>query len=205
MKINYPGDAEALRAEIAAAAARMIAEDGANYGSAKRKAAKIILGNQKVRGDILPDNAQIEAEVREYQLLFFGDSQAERLRHLRQLALELMESLSDFCPYLTGAVLNGTAGEHSDIHLQLFAESGKEVALFLLNQNVNYEVSEAPHFRLPGRTVEVLSFFWQGEAAHLTLYEHDDLRHAGKGGPQKRLERADLAALKRLLAPETDY
>jgi len=158
-----------------------------------------------VRGDILPDNAQIEAEVREYQLLFFGDSQAERLRHLRQLALELMESLSDFCPYLTGAVLNGTAGEHSDIHLQLFAESGKEVALFLLNQNVNYEVSEAPHFRLPGRTVEVLSFFWQGEAAHLTLYEHDDLRHAGKGGPQKRLERADLAALKRLLAPETDY
>ena len=205
MKINYPGDAEALRAEIAAAAARMIAEDGADYGTAKRKAAKIILGNQKVRGDILPDNAQIEAEVREYQSLFFGDAQAERLRHLRQLALELMERLSDFTPYLTGAVLNGTAGEHSDIHLQLFAESGKEVAVFLLNHNVNYEVSEAQHFRHPGRTVEVLSFFWQGEAAHLTLYEHDDLRHAGKGGPQKRLERADLAAVKQLLEPQNDH
>ena len=205
MKINYPGDAEALRAEIAAAAARMIAEDGADYGTAKRKAAKIILGNQKVRGDILPDNAQIEAEVREYQSLFFGDAQAERLRHLRQLALELMEHLSDFTPYLTGAVLNGTAGEHSDIHLQLFAESGKEVAVFLLNQNVNYEISEAPHFRHPGRTAEVLSFFWQGEAAHLTLYEHDDLRHVGKGGPHKRLERADLAAVKQLLEPQNDH
>ena len=204
MKINYPGDAEALRAEIAAAAARMIAEDGADYGTAKRKAAKIILGNQKVRGDILPDNAQIEAEVREYQSLFFGDEQAERLRHLRQLALEIMQSLSDFSPYLTGAVLNGTAGAHSDIHLQLFAESGKEVAVFLINQNIHYEVSEAPHVRHPGRTVEVLSFFWQGEAVHLTLYEHDDLRHAGKGGPQKRQERADIVAVKRLLAPQND-
>ena len=204
MKITHPGDAEALRAEIAAAAARMIAEDGADYGTAKRKAAKMILGNQKIRGDILPDNAQIEAEVREYQTLFFGDAHAERLRHLRELALALMEKLSDFSPYLTGAVLNGTAGEHSDIHLQLFAESGKEVAVFLLNQDVNYEVSEAPHFRYPGRSVEVLSFFWQGEAAHLALYEQDDMRHAGKGGAQKRLERADLAAVKRLLNPDND-
>ncbi len=204
MKITHPGDAEALRAEIAAAAARMIAEDGADYGTAKRKAARQILGNQKVRGDILPDNAQIEAEVREYQALFFGDAHAERLRHLRLLALELMEKLSDFSPYLTGAVLNGTAGEHSDIHLQLFAESSKDVAVFLLNQNVNYEVSEAPHLRHPGRTVEVLSFFWQGEAAHLALYEVDDVRHAGKGGPQKRVERADLAAVRELLNSETN-
>eukprot|EP01036_Dinobryon_divergens_P058505 gene58506-78044_t len=49
--INYPNDAELLRSEIAAAAARMIAEDGADYGSAKRKAAKLILGNNKVSGD----------------------------------------------------------------------------------------------------------------------------------------------------------
>ena len=202
MKINYPGDAEALRAEIAAAAARMIAEDGADYGTAKRKAAKLVLGNQKVRGDILPDNAQIEAEVREYQSLFFGDEHAERLRHLRELALELMEKLSEFKPYLTGAVVNGTAGEHSDLHLQLFAESSKDVAVFLLNQNVNYEVSEAPHLRHPGRSVEVLSFLWKGEAAHLSLYELDDLRHAGSGN--KRAERADMAALRELLAGEEE-
>ena len=202
MKINYPGDAEALRAEIAAAAARMIAEDGADYGTAKRKAAKLVLGNQKVRGDILPDNAQIEAEVREYQSLFFGDEHAERLRHLRELALELMEKLSEFKPYLTGAVVNGTAGEHSDLHLQLFAESSKDVAVFLLNQNVNYEVSEAPHLRHPGRSVEVLSFLWKGEVAHLSLYELDDLRHAGSGN--KRAERADMAALRELLAGEEE-
>ena len=91
MSIHTPSDAEHLRAEIAAAAARMIAEDGADYASAKRKAAKLIIGHQKIRGDVLPDNAQIEAQVREYQALFFGESQPQRLRHLRLIALELME------------------------------------------------------------------------------------------------------------------
>ena len=203
MKINHPGDAEALRAEIAAVAARMIAEDGADYGTAKRKAAKLILGNQQVRGDILPDNAQIEAEVREYQTLFFGEEHGLRLRQLRELAVELMEQLADFSPFLTGAVLNGTAGEHSDIHLQLFSESSKDVAVFLLNQGIHYEVWETAHFRSPNRSIEVLSFLWKGEAVHLSLYEYDDLRHTGKAGG-KRTERADLETVRTLLDEENE-
>ncbi len=198
MSINYPSDAELLRAEIAAAAARMIAEDGADYATAKRKAARLVLGNQKVRGDILPDNAQVEAEVREYQALFLGDVQPERLRQLRRLALELMERLAEFSPYLTGAVLNGTAGEHSDIHLHLFADNSKDVAVFLLNANIDYHVSESPHFRNPDRGVETLSFLWKREGVHLTLYDRDDLR----GGSQKRIERADLNAVRALIQPD---
>ncbi len=198
MAIHYPSDAELLRAEIAAAAARMIAEDGADYGTAKRKAARLILGNQRVRGDILPDNAQIEEQVREYQSLFFGEEHAHRLRHLRQLAVELMERLADFHPWLTGAVLNGTATEHSDIHLQLFADNGKDVAVFLLNAGIDYEVSESPHFRFPDRQVETLSFMWKKEAIHLTLYDLGDLR----GGGRRNTDRADLAAVRRLLEDE---
>lgn len=200
MNINYPSDAELLRAEIAAAAARMIAEDGADYGTAKRKAARLILGNQRVRGDILPDNAQIEAEVREYQALFQGDEQSRHLLHLRRLALEIMQRFAEFSPYLTGAVLNGTASEHSDIHLQLFAESSKDVAVFLLNAGIDYEVSETPHFRRPDRSVETLSFFWKNEVIHLTVYDQDDLRGGARSGSGKRIERADTAALKTLLA-----
>ncbi len=203
MTTNYPSDAELLRAEIAAAAARMIAEDGADYGSAKRKAAKLVLGNTKVRGDVLPDNAQIEAEVREYQALFFGEEQAQRLLQLRQLALQLMERFADFSPYLTGAVLNGTAGEHSDIHLQLFSESSKDVAVFLLNSDVDYEVSEASHFRYPDRSVETLSFMWKNEGVHLTLYEHDDLRGAVRTASNRRIERADTAAVRLLIEEST--
>lgn len=195
MAIHYPGDAELLRAEIAAAAARMIAEDGADYGSAKRKAARLILGNQKVRGDILPDNAQIEDQVREYQALFFGAEHALHVLHLRRLALELMEMLAEFGPCLTGAVLNGTATEHSDIHLQLFADNSKDVAVFLLNAGIDYEVTESPHFRRPDREVETLSFMWKKEGVHLTLYDPDDQRGAGR----RNLERADLTAVRTLL------
>ena len=199
MDINYPSDAELLRAEIAAAAARMIAEDGADYGNAKRKAARQILGDAKVRGDVLPDNAQIENEVRLYNELFFDDTQPLRILHLRKLALRLMDDLAQFQPYLTGAVLNGTAGEHSDIHLQLFTESAKDVEIFLLNKNVNFEVSETRHFKSNHAPVETLSFLWHKEGVHLTVYQPDDLRGAIKTKTGARLERANSIALQALI------
>ena len=197
---NYSSNIETLRAEIAAAAARMIAEDGADYGTAKRKAAKQILGNTKVRGDIMPDNAQIEEEVRQYNELFFADSQPARLLHLRKLALRMMDELAQFTPYLIGAVLNGTAGEHSDIHLQLFPESAKDVEIFLINKNVDFEVSESTHFKGRGEPVETLSFLWQKEGIHLALYEIDDLRGALKGGAEGKVVRADRDAVCALIA-----
>src|ERR1700688_507762 len=138
MSSDRSPETEMLRAEIAVAAARMIAEDGADYGSAKRKAARQILGANKVRGDLLPDNEQIEEEVRQHFALFYGDTQPARLLWLRRIALRLMADLAQFSPYLTGAVLNGTAGEHSDIHLQLFTESPKDVEIFLLNKNIRF-------------------------------------------------------------------
>ncbi len=200
---DFISPTEQLRAEIAAAAARMIAEDGADYGTAKRKAAKQLLGNQKVRGEIMPDNEEIEEEVRLYNELFFADTQPARLQHLRRVALKLMQDLQAFRPYITGAVFNGTAGEHSDIHLQLFTPSAKDVEIFLLNKNVNFEVGETPHFR-NGQPVETLSFLLPQkgaapELAHLALYEEDDLRGSVRTASGKRPERGDAAALARLI------
>lgn len=197
---NYSSDIEQLRAEIAATAARMIAEDGADYGTAKRKAARQILGNVKVRGDIMPDNAQIEDEVRVYNELFFNDSQPARLLALRQLALRVMEELAQFSPYLTGAVLNGTAGEHSDIHLQLFTDSSKDVQIFLLNKNIDFEVSETSHFKSRSEPVETVSFLWQNDGIHLAIYETDDLRGAVKNTPDGRPQRADLETVRNLIS-----
>lgn len=199
MATNYPSDIESLRAEIAAAAARMIAEDGADYGTAKRKAAKQILGDAKVRGDILPDNAQVEDEVRIYNELFFSDTQPARLLHLRKLALKMMQELAQFAPYLTGAVLNGTAGEHSDIHLHLFAESPKDVEIFLLNKNIHFDVSESAHFKGRSEPVETVSFMWRNEGIHLALYETDDLRGAVKSSVTGRPERAGIETVRALI------
>lgn len=195
----YSSDIEQLRAEIAASAARMIAEDGSDYGTAKRKAAKQILGSTKIRGDFMPDNAQIEEEVRIYNQIFFSDTQPARLQHLRELAIQLMKDLAPFSPYLTGAVLNGTAGEHSDIHLQLFTDSPKDVEIFLLNKNMDFEVTETPHFQGRKDAVETISFMWHHEGVHLTVYARDDIRGFAKFSSEGRLERADIDAVLKLI------
>lgn len=202
MSSFFSSDTEQLRAEIAAAAARMIAEDGVDYATAKRKAARQILGNNRVRGDILPDNQQIEDEVRIYNELFFSESQPARLRHLRELAVRVMEELEPFQPYLTGAVLNGTAGEHSDIYLQLFADSAKDVEIYLLNKGIDFDVSESAHFDGRGDDVETLSFVWQNEGIHLALYDPSDLR-SGRKGADGRAERAPLQAIRAMLEPDS--
>jgi hypothetical protein len=197
--ILYPSDGEHLRMEIAMAAARMIAEDGTDYATAKRKAAKLILGNSKTHGDVMPDNAQVEAEVREYQALFMGDEQPARLKALRLLAGELMQTFERFHPRLVGAVVNGTAGEHTDIHIQLFPESSKDVAVFLLNADVDYVVGETAHTKQRGEFVETYSFMWKNEGVHLTMYEPDDVRGASKTGYGNAQEYLNLRALKALL------
>lgn len=193
-------DIQQLRAEIAAAAARMIAQDGADYASAKRKAARQVLGDEQSASGVLPDNEQVEDEVRKYQSLFLSESQPARLHALRTIALQVMEALAQFSPYITGPVLSGTAGEHDDIHLQLFADSAKEVEIFLLSHDVAIDISETPHFK--GRRhepVETVSFLWHNEGIHAELYELNDLRGARKLRADGRLQRADAAALRALM------
>ncbi|WP_224018212.1 MULTISPECIES: UDP-N-acetylmuramate--alanine ligase [Paraburkholderia] len=197
-------DPQRVREEIAIAAARMIAEDGLDYATAKRKAARQVAGDARIEGAWLPDNDQIEEEIREYQALFMGESQPAVLRRLREIALDWMLQLAKFNPFLTGAVLNGTAGEHSDIHLQIFCDNAKDVAIWLLNANVQYDVSETRHFAARGY-VETLSFLWKPSrdeepvGIHLALYNTDDLRGAVRADPRGRLPRADARALQALI------
>jgi hypothetical protein len=200
MMPNSNDDLQQVRARIAATAARLIAQDGADYSTAKTKAARQVLGVDRPSPNYLPDNIQVEDEVRRYQALFQGPAQAARVKHLRGVALEVMEQLAEFRPYITGAVLNGTAGEHDEVHLQLFADSAKDVEIWLLNRNVNIDISETPHFK-GGRhdPVETVSFMWQKEMVHAELYEMNDLRGALKPRADGRLHRADAAALRTLM------
>lgn len=182
------------------AAARLIAQDGADYSTAKRKAAIQILGGVKTPGNVLPDNAQIEEQVHQYNALFLSESQPARLLHLRTLAQQLMAQLQQFNPYLTGAALHGTAGEHSDIHLQLFTESAKDVGIYLLNKNIHFDVSEVPHFNQRCDPVETLSFMWQQEGIHLTVYHQDDLRNMTKKGRSGKIERLNSAGVAAIIS-----
>ena len=130
-----------LRTELAATAARLIAEEGCEYAQAKRRAVQEILG-EGARRSTLPDNQEVEHELRRYLKLFGGAAHRALLAALRGVAAEMMQTLNEFEPYLVGAVLNGTATEHSDIHLQLFVDSAKDVELRLINLGIDFDVDD---------------------------------------------------------------
>lgn len=173
-----------MRERIAHQAARIIAEDGLlNYASAKHKAARQI-GAPGTRN--LPDNEEVERALRDYQSIYQRDEQSLRLRQLRQLALAAMRLLEPFHPYLTGSVLNGTATRHSDINLQLFTDSAKEVELFLLARQVAYRSGEK-HLYFGGeeRARPVFTLLDGPAEINVMVFDTEDIRQISRGHAEK--------------------
>ena len=186
------------RARIANAAARLMAEEGiGDYASAKRKAARS-LGLPPTTS--MPDNAEIEAELRIHQRLFQDGEHGQRIAHLRQKAADLMAILQQFNPYLTGSVLDGTAGRFADIDIQLFADSAKEVEIFLLNRQIDF-AHATPRSE---RAEAVLTVSSEDATANLVIYPPQEERVALKTRDGRPRERARLEALRALMATTAD-
>jgi hypothetical protein len=191
---------ESAQTEIAATAARLVVEEGLEYGPAKKRAVKQLGLNARAA---LPDNELVEAAVREYISVFCADTQPAELAALRRLALVWMERLAQFRPYLGGAVWHGTATRLSDIYLQLFCDDPKSAEIALIDKGVAYEARTVSGFN--GQPVEALSLSSNcaelGEAigVHLLVYDHDDVRGALKRDAQGRTPRGDAAAVRALL------
>ncbi|MEO7322981.1 MAG: hypothetical protein ABIW48_09910 [Burkholderiales bacterium] len=188
-----------MRSHLAYLAARLMAEDGIqDYGAAKRKAARQA-GVPDTRE--LPDNLEVEAALKIYQSLYQAQEQPAILRDLRQVAFQIMQRFAAFNPYLVGSVLTGTAGEHSDINLHLFADSAKEFEIFLLNEKYPFEL-ETRNFKLGDRTnaVPVYRLEQDGAAISAAVFERDAERVMQKYKADGRpVERAKLAEVKTLL------
>jgi hypothetical protein len=183
-----------IREEIAAAAARLVAESGLDFASAKRKAAREVAGTERIAHDLLPGNEEIEAALREYQRLFQADTQPARLRQLRQTALAVMELLPQHDLYLVGAVANGTAGEHSELYLQYYIESSKDLHIDLLNAGFDADADEISNPFGRGR-VERVRFLYRGECVNITCYPPNKARQIG----EQLGERLDYTGLVDLL------
>ena len=191
---------DSTKSEIAATAARMVVEEGLEYGPAKRRAVKQLGLNARAA---LPDNDAVEAAVREYIELFCADTQPVELAALRKLAVTWMERLAQFRPYLGGAVWHGTATRLSDIYLQLFCDDPKSAEIALIENNVAYEARTVQGFN--GEPVEALSLssmsreLGEPVGVHLMIYDHDDVRGALRPDAQGRAPRGDLSAVRALL------
>ncbi|NJO15887.1 MAG: hypothetical protein HC877_09090 [Thioploca sp.] len=187
-----------LRQRIAQTSARLMVQEGiTDYQQAKHKAAEQ-LGIPHTRH--LPSNSEIEAEILIYQQLFQANTQPYRLHHMREVALQAMQLFAAFTPRLVGSVLQGTAHQYSDITLHLFTHSFEEVALFLLDKKIPYDLTEQ-RFRLP-QLVSFPSFrFMAGEESIvLIVFGIDDIRWSPPSPLDgKPMRRADIRMVEKLL------
>jgi hypothetical protein len=188
-----------MRARIAAAAARVMAEDGIDdFALAKRKAARR-LGAPDTES--LPTNDEVEAELRAYRALYQAADHGKIIAELRTVALHAMRALEQFNPYLTGPVLKGIAGAYSEIDLQLFPDSAKDVEMFLLNRNVPFSTHEARRFSGDrARAASVFTLEWQGVPMRLSVFDRRDERVALKTSQAGRaMDRAGIAEVGAML------
>ena len=191
---------DALKEEVAAVAARMVVEEGLEYGAAKRRAIKQMGLPARTA---LPDNTQLDMAVGEYISIFCADTQPAELQALRVLALEWMDRLGHFRPHIGGAVWHGTATRRSDIYLKLFCDDSKAAEIGLIDMQVRYEPRSVTGFH--GETVDALSVqafcatLGEYVGLHLLVYDFDDLRGALRADARGRRPRGDAAALRVLL------
>lgn len=197
-----------IRQMIAQQAARMMAEEGVHdFAYAKKKAGRQLGVSEN---SVLPTNAEIEEEIRLYHEIYNADEQPLTLAQLRKAALMTMQLFQRFNPHLTGSVLDGTASKHSQTDIHLFADSAKDVEMFLLNQQIPFESSEKS-YRISDKpskdkkekvrkTVPVFTLETEYGIQKISVFDVDDMRVATKKTSDgSNAERADISDLQALL------
>ena len=187
------------RSRIAHLAARLMAEDGIeDYALAKRKAARQA-GLPDTRE--LPTNEEIEAALRTYREIYHQHEHRNRLRELREAALRAMRELTQFKPYLTGSVLNGTAGRYAAVNLQLFTDSAKTVELYLIDRQIPYRTAQARLYcGVEPIMAPVFTINDGGIDVEMTVLSVRELRGSLRTSPEgKTIERAKPKAVEQLL------
>jgi hypothetical protein len=197
-----------IRQLVAQQAARIMAEDGVHdFAYAKKKAGRQLGVSEN---SVLPTNAEIEDEIRIYHEIYNADEQPLELAKLRKTALITMQLFERFNPHLTGSVLDGTAGKYSQTDIHIFADSAKEVEMFLLNQQIPFESSEKS-YRISDKPskdkkekvrkiVPVFTLETEYGIQKVSVFEVDDMRVATKKASDgSNAERASMAELKQLI------
>lgn len=169
-----------------------------DYLLAKRKAAERLGVTDSAS---LPRNTEIEAALVEYQRLFAAETHSRTLAEQRRAALEAMRLLQDFEPRLVGPVLAGTATEHTDVDLHVFADHAEAVAFKLMDRGIPHEMLERRVKMYVDRAVNfpAVRFSAGDQVIDATVFPIDGIRQAPfspvDGRPMRRAAMAEIEAL----------
>ncbi len=125
-----------LYSPLATEAAQIIATTGVNWNDARKT---LLENHPNLFASSLPNDEEIETALREHYSIFDKENHSKRLYELRSIALIVMKELSSFSPLLSKGVLNGCADKYSNIYIDLISEDPKEIELFLLDREIDFE------------------------------------------------------------------
>ena len=197
---RHPTRSDNLRRALAQEAARIMAEHGIrDFLVAKRKAAERF--GVADGAALLPKNSEIEEALAAYQRLFGGASHLQALHAQRSAALSAMRYLQEFEPRLVGPVLSGTATEHSDVQLHLFADRAESVTLKLIDEGIPHEITER-RVKLNAERIRAfpgVRFEMDAQPIEALVFPPDGIRQAPvspvDGRPMRRANALEVEAL----------
>jgi hypothetical protein len=198
-----------LRAAIAQLAAQiMYGEEVKQYFTAKRLAAKRLLGQtnakaMRYRPQDLPSNGEIKQALLELVTEIEGSARTRRLFAMRIVALEAMQALTPFTPRLIGSVATGHVRSGSDVDLHVFAHDAADVEAHVRGLGWVYEtqhVSIVKHGKVMEFThVHVPDVF----PIELTVYPPNELRNRPRSSTDgKPIVRVGESALRKMCEVE---
>lgn len=195
--------ASGQRQRIAVDAARLMCESGSDDAERARRRAARRLGVHDPRD--MPAAEEVLAALRSERQLFAGDAHARHLRHLREAAREAMEFFSRFNSRLVGAVLDGSAGQHSAVCLHLFADESEAAIRFMREQGITHTHTTRTVRLDQQRTIQAdtLEFSADGVPFELIVLPRSALHQPPLAhGSDTPIARASLTRLNALLESE---
>ncbi|MCK5696694.1 MAG: hypothetical protein KAI02_00940 [Gammaproteobacteria bacterium] len=196
---NY-SNTHKLQQQIAVETARLINEEGFDNIQLARKKAAHHLGIKDKH--IFPNNEEILEQIKIHQNLYHNNDHGQTLIKLRQTALHAMTLFASFKPRLIGSVLLGHAHTQSSIDLLVMADSPEEIALFLIEKNIPYQLHDWKLFSSQHHYQLIPSYqFYAGDYQIKLITLSEKQRKMPPINPLtwKTMQKASIAQIKTLL------
>lgn len=179
----------------------MYTRECSEYFTAKRKAARMLGGADRVRD--LPSNREIRDQLQTLAQLAQGESRFRELKAMRVEALRFLRMLAAWRPKLIGSVLTGHVRSGSDIDLHVFCDHPEAVAQRVRDEGYGCEVERKRVLKHGEERVFTHVHVQAAYGVELTVYAAGLGNYPFKSSiTGKVMERADEAGVVALLTAE---
>lgn len=176
----------------------MYAREESEYFTAKRKAARQVIGDDRTRD--LPSNREIREEILLLADMVEGENRLRELTAMRLHALRIMRELAPFRPRLLGSVLTGHIRKGSDIDLHVFTDSLGMLEDALAALRLEYTVEHKRVLKHQEQRVFTHVHIQGTYNVELTVYGTDKTNYPFRSSiTGTTMERADIPQLEALL------